>query len=134
MGRANQQNSAASVGSLYTQLIEMRSIRSELGRIAQSARINSDQKKAVLDLRRRFADSMTKILIAAEGEPALRADPALAAEFRSRFADISAKIAIFQGKWPAVLLSTDDLGFAQSSAEMRAANIAFYEWAIRICL
>jgi hypothetical protein len=134
MGTANQPTSRASIGTLYDRLIEMRAIRLQLGQIAQSARVNSEQKRAVLDLRRRCAESMTKISIASENDRALRADPVLAAEFRSRFADISAKIAIFQAKWPAVLLSTDDPSFAQSAADMRAANIEFYEWAIRIAL
>jgi hypothetical protein len=116
---------------LKTLITEMRAIQHELGKAAIAARHDPLARSAVIELRRRSAEAAVKVCTAVEIEPAFQSSPQLAEEFRARFQAIRNKIAIFQAKWPAVLLSDNDPHFVQSAQDMRAANREFDDWVAR---
>jgi hypothetical protein len=106
-------------------------VQRALGDAALEARRDPARRAAVIELRRRFADAVRDVSTAAERDPQLQADPALAAEFRRRFSEARSRIAVFQAKWPAVLLDSadSDSDFDRTARELRAANRCFLDWA-----
>lgn len=109
-------------------LKDMRSIQKELGKAAIDARLDPSKRMRVIELRKASNAAVLEVSAQMQVDPIFRADPHLATEFRHRFSDLRSKVAVFQAKWPAILLDTKDPAFEISAAELRACNRAFDEW------
>jgi len=96
------------------------------------ARTNAALRPDVLRLRKRSARAVQLILAAINEDSQLSADPELAAEFRRKFSDMGARIALFQAKWPAALLSDDDDQFIADRKRLREEDAPVTEWALRM--
>lgn len=108
---------------------DMLEVQRALGETVLQARVDPSRRPAVIEMRRRFANAVVAVSSAIENDAFFRNRPALAAEFRHRFSEIRSKVAIFQAKWPAVLLDDSDPEFDLSASQLRASNREFMEWA-----
>lgn len=115
-----------SVDNLIDDMLEM---QRQLGDTTVRARVNPSYRPAVIDMRRRFATAVLAVSSAIENDGFVQGQPELAAEFRHRFSEMRTKIAVFQAKWPAVLLDNHDPEFDRSAHRLRAENQAFTDWA-----
>jgi len=109
-------------------LKEMRQVQRELGQAALDARKDPTQRQRVVLLRRRSNEAVLKVSAQAHVDPLFIDNPELGIEFRQRFSDLRSKVAVFQAKWPAVLLSDNDPAFERSAADMRRSNRDFDDW------
>lgn len=113
------------------QLIEaMREVQVALGAAAMAARDDPAQKPVVINLRRQLANALRLVSAEMDVDAQMQEDPAFAEELRRRFSEMRTRIAIFQAKWPAVLLDNRDPDFLRVGDELRASNLAFVEWAM----
>lgn len=117
------------MASIEHLLDDMLHVQRRLGETVLQARADPSHRGAVIDMRRRFADTVLAVSSAIESDAFIHDQPALAAEFRQRFSEIRTKVAIFQAKWPAVLLDSHDPEFDQSAARLRESNREFMDWA-----
>jgi len=108
---------------------DMLDVQRRLGETVLQARTDPSRRAAVIDMRRRFASTVLAVSAAIENDAFIHDQPALAAEFRRRFSEIRSKVAIFQAKWPAVLLDSHDPEFDRSASQLRASNREFMDWA-----
>jgi len=107
---------------------ELAKTRRLLGEAALEARVDASRKPAVIEMRRRFASALGLMSAAVDDDPRFRKNPELAAEFHRRVSEMRAKIAIFQAKWPAVLLDCNNPDFDRSAEALRASNREFTDW------
>lgn len=117
---------------LHELLHELRDMQLRMGDTAIQAQAERTSRTRMIELRRQFADLVRRISGELDGEALRQTDEELAAEFRRRFSDLRTRTAIFQAKWPAVLLDTRDPEFAASARRLRMDNKAFADWAIGI--
>lgn len=116
---------------IVTLLKEMRQVQRELGQAALDARRDPSQRQRVIVLRRQSNEAVLRVSAQTHVDPLFIDNPELGVEFRQRFSDLRSKVAVFQAKWPAVLLSDNDPEFELSAKEMRQANREFDEWVAR---
>jgi hypothetical protein len=109
-------------------LKDMRAVQKELGKAALDARLDPAKRMRVIELRKASNAAVLKVSAQMQVEPLFQANPQLGTEFRQRFSDLRSKVAVFQAKWPAILLDTKDPDFETSAANLRACNRAFDEW------
>jgi hypothetical protein len=114
---------------LRTLIDDMAGIQRELGEVALEARKDAARRPAVIVMRRRFAESIVQVSGALDQDARLQSDPALANEFRQRLSEMRSKVAVFQAKWPASLLDSNDPAFESSATALKASNRAFTDWA-----
>ena len=113
-------------------LRDMRAVQRELGQAALDARLDPTKRMKVVELRKKSNEAVLRVSAQMQIDPLFQADPALGTEFRRRFSEIRSKVAIFQAKWPAVLLDKKDPDFERSASELRACNRDFDEWVARM--
>jgi len=112
-------------------LKDMRAVQRQIGEAVQEARLDPAKRMAVVALRRRANEAVLRVSAQVDVEPLFLENPGLSIEFRRRFSELRSKVAIFQAKWPAVLLSQQNEDFDKGSAELRACNRAFDEWILK---
>lgn len=95
------------------------------------ARTNAALRPDVLRLRKRSARAVQLILAAINEDSQLSADPELAA-VSAEILRHGARIALFQAKWPAALLSDDDDQFIADRKRLREEDAPVTEWALRM--
>lgn len=96
---------------------------------ATLTRTDQARKAELVALRRQFGVQLATVAAAIAADARLRADPALAAEFRNRFSRMRARIAEHQARFPAVMLDDVDDQYRTSAAAVVEGNRAFIEWA-----
>ena len=120
------------MATLRELVVEMVEVRRALGATALEARTNPARRSDVIRLRKRSAEAAQLVIAAIDEDSQLRADQELAGQFRQKFSEMSARIAIFQAKWPAVLLSHDDDKFASDREKLLEQDRPVTDWALRV--
>jgi hypothetical protein len=114
---------------LVVELVETHRV---LGALALEARIDPTRRPEVVRLRKRSAEAVQRVIAAIDEDGQLQADPELARQFRDKFSEMRARIAIFQAKWPAVLLGHDDDKFVSDREQLRALDKPVTDWALLV--
>lgn len=120
------------MSALRDLVVEMVKIHRELATMALEARKNPTLRPDVMRLRKRSAEAVRLVIAAIEEDSQLQGDPELAEQFRDKFTEMRARIAIFQAKWPAALLSPDDDKFISDREQLRALDKPVTDWALQV--
>lgn len=120
------------MSALRDLVAEMIEVHRELGAMALEARTDATRRPEVIILRKRSAVAVQLVIAAIDEDRQMQADPELAGQFRQKFSEMGARIAIFQAKWPAALLSHDNDKFASEREKLREQDRPVTDWALRV--
>ena len=114
------------MGTLDNTIGEAERLYREMRALAQAG--DTEGKNQIVKLRSRYAMLMLEILQAMKGDERLQRDPALKAEFETRFFAMRSALAEHQAKWRLQAIESDTQGYLQSAAGLNTVQDDFYRW------
>lgn len=115
------------MGKLDQSLAEAEQVFRQMRGLAESG--NAEGKRALVQLRSRYAMLMLDMLQARKTDPRLLSDPGLASEFDSRFFDLRQTLANHQATWRLQSIEEDTAGYMASASGLNKVQDDFYLWA-----
>jgi hypothetical protein len=115
------------MGKLDQGLAEAEQVFRQMRGLAESG--EAEGKRALVQLRSRYAMLMLDILEARRTDDRLLSDPGLAREFDRRFLDLRQALAEHQATWRLQAIEDDTAGYMASAGGISQVQDDFYLWA-----